>query len=60
MVLPIYFFIGMGHDVDVGCGNGSGAMSGRAGKWSSCSRRDFRKHYDKRKKQGKWCLKGRF
>ena len=52
---------GMEHDVDVGCGNWPdvGHMSGNGYGWSSCSKRQVQKIYEKLKPEGGWCLKGK-
>ena len=48
----------MAHDKDIGCDWGEGFMSGTAGKWSSCSRKEFLNHYKRLKSKEKWCLAG--
>ena len=48
----------MFHDVDVGCQDGQGHMSGAPGKWSSCSKNAFQSYYNDLVSQEKWCLPG--
>jgi len=46
LVHEIGHLIGMAHDVDVGCPNHSGHMSGNHHKWSSCSNRQWQNFYN--------------
>ena len=50
-------YTGMRHDYDAECPPKQGFMGEQDGKWSTCSRKEFRNHYFKMKSQGKWCLK---
>merc|ERR1712062_451192 len=51
--------LGMRHDADIGCGQGSdkGHMSSHHHGWSTCSRKAFEENYLKLKRKNKWCLK---
>jgi len=46
LVHEIGHLIGMAHDVDVGCPDGSGHMSSHHHKWSSCSNRQWQNFYN--------------
>lgn len=59
LVSDVFNDIGIRHDTDIGCGQGSdkGHMSGHHRGWSTCSRREFEANYLNLRRRNNWCLK---